>query len=161
MILDDGYAPPAPELDVAQWFNTEQPLRLTDLRGKVVLLYAFQMLCPGCVKQATPQVQDVARRFAGEDLIVIGLHTVFEHHDVMTPAALQVYIQENRLGFPIGVDRPEGQSGIPATMRAYAMEGTPTLVLIDKKGRLRLQHFGQIPDIALGAALGTLLTEAA
>jgi len=39
----------APPLQVAQWFNTPAPLSLEALRGKVVVLEAFQMLCPGCV----------------------------------------------------------------------------------------------------------------
>ncbi len=33
-----------PEWEVAQWFNTDGPLRLADLRGQVVLIHAFQML---------------------------------------------------------------------------------------------------------------------
>lgn len=159
MTPPDPHAPPAPEWDVAQWFNTEAPLTLADLRGRVVLLHAFQMLCPACVQHATPQAQQAHQRFASAGLAVVGLHTVFEHHAVMGPAALEAYIFENRLGFPIGVDRPDGRGGIPATMRAYGMEGTPTLVLIDRQGRVRQQHFGHLPDLVLGLAIGMLLAE--
>ena len=45
----------APELQVAQWFNTDAPVTLAGLRGKVVLVDAFQMLCPGCVTHTIPQ----------------------------------------------------------------------------------------------------------
>ena len=152
-------APPAPELDVAQWFNADAPVTLAALRGKVVLLHAFQMLCPACVRLATPQAEQVHEQFAGDDLVVIGLHTVFEHHEAMQPVSLAAYIHENRLRFAIGVDRPDGHGGIPATMRAYGMQGTPTLILIDRQGRLRQHAFGHVPDLALGAALGTLLAE--
>ena len=41
----------APRLEVAQWLNTDVPLDLASLRGKVVLIVAFQLLCPGCVSQ--------------------------------------------------------------------------------------------------------------
>lgn len=41
-------ASPAPEWDAVGWFNSG-PLTLADLRGRVVVLEAFQMLCPGCV----------------------------------------------------------------------------------------------------------------
>ena len=44
-------------------------------------------------------------------------------------------------------------------MRAYAMQGTPTLMLIDAQGRLREQHFGVLDDLVLGVALGRLLGE--
>lgn len=45
-------------------------------------------------------------------------------------------------------------------MRAYAMQGTPTTVLIDAQGRLRQQVFGTYDDLRLGADLGALLGEA-
>ena len=160
MMLAARYASPAPELQVSQWFNTNRPLALADLRGKVVMLYAFQMLCPACVKLATPQAQEVDRHFAGQDLAVIGLHTVFEHHLAMQPLALAAYIHENRLRFPIGVDEPGGdKSSIPMTMRRYALEGTPTTVLLDRAGRIRMRQLGAVPDLQLGVALGQLLAE--
>jgi hypothetical protein len=46
-------------------------------------------------------------------------------------------------------------------MTAYAMQGTPTLVVVDRAGRRRLQHFGQVDDLALGSLIGTLLAESA
>jgi hypothetical protein len=49
--------PFAPELSVMRWFNQPEPLSLAKLRGRVVLLYAFQMLCPGCVAHGTPQAE--------------------------------------------------------------------------------------------------------
>jgi peroxiredoxin len=148
----------APALEVAQWFNTQQALTLGDLRDKVVVLHAFQMLCPGCVQHGIPQMQRVHAEFDADDVAVVGLHTVFEHHDVMGPAALEVFIHENRLAFPIGVDQPDG-NGVPRTMRAYGMRGTPTLVLIDRQGALRFQQLGQVDDLAVGALIGQLLAE--
>lgn len=149
----------APALEVAQWFNTPQALSLSDLRGKVVVLHAFQMLCPGCVQHGIPQAQRIHAQFDRDDVEVIGLHTVFEHHDVMGPAALKVFIHENRLAFPIGVDQPDGDGGVPRTMRKYAMRGTPTLILIDRQGALRFQQIGQVDDLAVGALIGQLLAE--
>lgn len=151
--------PAVPELQVERWFNTDAPITLASLRGQVVLLHAFQMLCPACVQLATPQAQQVHQRFASAGLKVIGLHTVFEHHDAMQPVSLEAYIYENRLSFPIGVDQPDGRAGIPLTMRAWALEGTPSLILIDRRGRMRQRHFGHLPDLVLGVAIGTLLAE--
>lgn len=150
----------APALEVAQWFNTPKALALSGLRGKVVVLHAFQMLCPGCVQHGIPQAQRIEAQFERDDVEVIGLHTVFEHHDVMGPAALKAFIHENRLTFPIAVDQPDGAGGVPRTMRRYSMRGTPTLVLIDRQGALRFQQTGQVDDLALGALIGQLLAEA-
>ena len=43
-------------------------------------------------------------------------------------------------------------------MAAYEMNGTPTLLLFDRDGNLRLNRFGHIEDLALGAVLGQLLS---
>lgn len=151
-------APAAPPLQVSQWLNTDQALELEHLRGKVVMLHAFQMLCPGCLSHGLPQAQRAHRLLRNEGLVVIGLHTVFEHHDVMGPDALRAFNHEYGWGFPIGIDRAIDKS-IPATMRAYHLEGTPSVVLIDRRGNIRLQHLGHLDDLHLGAAIGRLLTE--
>ncbi|MBX6419975.1 MAG: hypothetical protein IRZ06_03070 [Nevskia sp.] len=98
-----GY-PPAPEWHTSAWLNCETPLSLSALRGRVVVVEAFQMPCPACVLHALPQAQ---RR----------------------------------------------------TMRAYAMQGTPTTVLIDAAGRLPRQWFGAVDDLELGLEVGQLLAE--
>lgn len=150
--------PEAPELQVGQWLNTDAPLTLASLRGRVVVLHAFQMLCPACVTHGLPQARKTRQLFAANDVAVIGLHTVFEHQEVMTAAALQAFVGEFRYTFPIGIDTPS-RGSIPATMREYQLQGTPSIVLIDKQGRIRLSHFGVIDDMALGAAIGQLAAE--
>lgn len=156
---------PAPAWSVSRWFNTDAAPTLETLRGRVVFLHAFQMLCPGCVQHAVPQSLKVAAAFADAELSVIGLHTVFEHHAVMGPDALQVYLHENRIRYPVAVDAyrddDPARHPLPMTMQAYAMQGTPTLMLIDRRGRLRRQQFGLVDDLRLGAEIATLLAEPA
>lgn len=151
--------PPAPELQVARWFNVETPLTLAALRGKVVVIEAFQMLCPGCVSHGLPQAQRVRRLFAEEQVAVLGLHTVFEHHAAMTEVALQAFLHEYRIAFPVAVDASADSGPIPRTMAVYGLRGTPSLLLIDKQGRLRREFFGQVEDLVLGAEIAVLLGE--
>jgi len=153
------YGQKAPELTVSQWLNVESDLSLSQLQGKVVVLHAFQMLCPGCVTHGIPQAAAVAEMFSVEDVQVIGLHTVFEHHDVMTVAALQAFLQEYRVQFPVAVDQVADHGPIPKTMQAYGLEGTPSLILIDRSGRIRLKHFGRLSDMQLGSMIGQLICE--
>lgn len=150
---------PIQEWHVSQWFNTPQPLQLADLRGHVVMIHTFQMLCPGCVLHAIPQAAKVHQALVAEGLKVIGLHTVFEHHEAMQPHALEAFIHEFRLRFPIGVDAPSTHNPIPQTMAQWGLQGTPSLLILDKQGHVRLNHFGQIDDLVLGATLGRLLAE--
>ncbi|MFN3565167.1 MAG: redoxin domain-containing protein [Burkholderiaceae bacterium] len=149
---------PAPPIEAAAWLNTDAPIALDGLRGRIVLLHAFQMLCPGCVLHGVPQAQRAAR-LARDDLVVLGLHSVFEHHDAMTPAALAAFAHEFGLRFPIAIDAHRGGDPVPATMRAYALQGTPSTVLVDRGGRVRLSRFGALDDLELGVALGALLAE--
>jgi peroxiredoxin len=152
---------PAPAWTTVEWFNTGAPLKLADLRGRVVVLHAFQMLCPGCVQHALPQAQRIQATFAPQDVAVIGLHTVFEHHAAMTPVSLQAFLHEYRITGPVGVDAPsaDARQPIPVTMQAYGMQGTPSLVLIDRHGDIRRHAFGVEDDLALGAAIATLIAE--
>lgn len=147
-----------PKWEVSQWFNTDIDLTLESLAGKVVVLEAFQMLCPGCVAHGLPLAQAVQRIFPHDKVAVVGLHTVFEHHAAMAPVSLAAFLHEYRITFPVGVDAASG-SGQPKTMQAYQMRGTPSLLLFDKSGNLRGHHLGNISELALGAEIATLLNE--
>jgi hypothetical protein len=152
---------PAPAWHTIAWLNAPGPLSLESLRGRVVFLHAFQMLCPACVSHGIPQAKRVAEVFADTPLAVVGLHTVFEHHEAMQPPSLRAFLHEYRVRFPVGVDAP-GAAGdpLPLTMRAYRMQGTPTAILIDAQGRLRSHVFGVHDDLRLGADIAALLAEA-
>jgi peroxiredoxin len=149
----------APELQISQWLNTSAPISLSQLRGRVVVLHAFQMLCPGCVAHGLPQATLIRETFPENEVAVIGLHTVFEHHAVMTADALRAFVHEYRLSFPIGIDMPAQRGAIPKTMSAYELRGTPSLVLIDRDGAVRLNHFGRIDDMRVGAIIGQLVAQ--
>ena len=149
----------APPLSASRWFNTTTPITLEALRGRVVVLHAFQMLCPGCVAQGLPQAKRVQQTFQSDEVVVLGLHTVFEHHAVMGPDALKAFLYEYRIEFPVAVDSPATGSSIPSTMQAYELRGTPSLIVIDRQGVVRLNHFGHIEDLQLGALIGALISE--
>ena len=149
----------APPIQAASWFNVTDPPTLEALRGRVVVLYAFQMLCPGCHQHATPQTQRVHESFSRKDVAVIGLHSVFEDHEAQSPERLAAYLRDERLTFPVAVDAPAADNDIPLTMQALQLDGTPTTLLLDRQGRIRLKRFGYLTDLELGAAIGRLLAE--
>ncbi len=160
----------APEWSVQQWFGArplletlglerDHDLALEDLRGRVVVLHAFQMLCPGCVSHGIPQAQRIEKFFSRQDVVVVGLHTVFEHHAAMTPVSLKAFLHEYRVTFPVGVDEPGSGTDIPKTMHAYGMRGTPSLLLIDRAGVVRAHSFGRPEDLSVGASIAALVGE--
>jgi hypothetical protein len=151
----------APELLAQVWFNTDKPLLLSALRGRVVVLAAFQVLCPASVGAGVPQAQRIFETFEPKDVTVIGLHATFEHHDAFSTAVLRAFIHEYRLKFPIALDQPNPASPIPNTMERYQMRGTPSLVLIDRHGLVRKHTFGAVDDLRIGAEIGALVQESA
>lgn len=154
MSASPGTAPTnLPELDVSTWIGTPSPLE--SLRGRVVLVEAFQMLCAGCVNYGIPQAQRVATMFP--TVAVVGLNTVFEHHEVTGPDALRVFLREFGVTFPVGIDRQEPGHDLPSTMRQFGLEGTPSTLLFDQHGSLAFSHLGKVNDLALGAMIGQLM----
>jgi peroxiredoxin len=150
----------APEWIVSQWLNTDEAPSLASMRGHVVLVGAFQMLCPGCVSELIPQLRKAHVLFKDAGVKVIGLHTVFEHHAAMEPVSLKAFLHENRITFPVGIDKTQmPHAPIPETMQLYGMQGTPTYLLIDQKGFLRRHSFGHVDDMQLGAEVMALLRE--
>jgi len=147
----------ATEWQVQEWLNVDRPMALADYRGRPIVALAFQMLCPGCVQHALPQLKRIRELFGESQLAVLGLHTVFEHHEAQgRPEVLKAFLHENRIRLPVAIDAP-GEDGVPLTFRAYDMQGTPTVLLIDAEGQLRSQGFGHVDDLRLGAAIGSLL----
>lgn len=143
----------------ADWLNTGQPLGLADFCGRVLAVEVFQMLCPGCVMHGLPQAQRIAGIFDARDVAVIGLHSVFEHHAGNSRETLAAFLHEWRIRFPVAIDAP-GNGPLPRTMEAWSLQGTPTLVLFDRRGQMRARHFGQVADMALGAEIMALVSEA-
>jgi AhpC/TSA family len=149
----------APELLVQTWFNSDGPLLLSGLRGRVVVLAAFQVLCPNSVAAGIPQAKRIFETFEPKDVVVIGLHATFEHHDAFSTSVLKAFIHEYRLKFPIALDQPNPTSPIPHTMERYKMRGTPSLILIDRLGLVRKHAFGAVDDLRIGAEIGALTQE--
>lgn len=144
------------DLEVSTWLNTEGSFTLPS--DKVVAIHAFQMLCPGCVLHGIPQAQRLHALFSEEHVAVIGLHTVFEHHEAMQAPSLKAFLNEFRVRFPVAIDTPVGSS-LPKTMQKFQLQGTPSWLIFDRKGELKIKSFGQIEDLQLGAEISRLSLE--
>ncbi|WP_211275295.1 TlpA family protein disulfide reductase [Actinoplanes rectilineatus] len=157
-VLGQGAAVQAPEWTVTRWFNSA-PLTLHGLRGRVILLEVFQMLCPGCLQHSLPQAVRLDRALRGDRVVTVGLHSVFENHTEMTPAHLGGFLAQSRITFPVAVDahRWDGEIESPVTFDRYRMKGTPTTVLIDQDGMIRFHEFGRFDDGTVTGLIRRLL----
>lgn len=144
------------DLVVSKWMNAPGDFSLGALGGKIVLVHAFQMLCPGCVLHGVPQAQKVYDTFDPEHVAVLGLHTVFEHHEAMREVSLKAFLHEFRVRFPVGIDEPS-DSSVPKSMQQFALRGTPSWLIFDQEGNLQANIFGQVGDLLLGAEVSRLV----
>lgn len=148
-----------PELATAAWFNADPAPTLKSLKGKVVLVAAFQQHCPGSLKHGLPQAARIAASFSNDEVVVIGLNTPFEHADKQDKATLEAFVEEHELAFPVALDNANGNP-LPETMDAFEIQGTPTVLIFDRQGRLRRHYLGQVDDLRIGAELMALTIEA-
>ena len=149
----------ASPLIVEKWVNCDVGFELDVFSEKIKVIHAFQMLCPGCVYRGIPQTIELFNTFDSKNVSVVGLHSVFENHHAMKPDALEVFIKEWRLPFPIAIDRRLENEWMPETMKSYQLQGTPSLIIIDHLGQVQLQHFGHIEQDKVEVFINKLINQ--
>jgi hypothetical protein len=127
-------------------------------KGKVVVVAIWQLICPGSQKFGVPQAMRLRTAFEDSEVTVFALHMPFERLDEQTPEKVEAYLNENGITIPVALDKPNGD-GLPETMKAYELQGTPALLLFDRQGRLRRHYLGAVDDFRLGAEVMALLIE--
>jgi thiol-disulfide isomerase/thioredoxin len=146
---DDGAAP---ELTNTVWLNTDHPLRLADLHGKVVLLEMWTFECINC-RHVTPMLKQWYRDYAKSGLVIIGNHyPEFPYEADLTNLKKAVADQ--------GILYPIAQDNDGATWDAYHNRYWPTLYLIDRSGHIRYKRIGEGGYEDTEAAIKWLLNEA-
>jgi len=127
------------ELAAEHWLN-QSPLTLKGLKGKVVLIDFWAPWCKPC-RMVTPDMIRLYRDLRGKGLEIIGFTRLygFYRDDIQDKGRVEAdeelrlireYVRRNQIPYPIAVSR-EGQ-----TFDTYRISGIPTLVLIDRSGRI-------------------------
>lgn len=147
-----------PELEIAHWFNTSGPRTLSELKGKVVVMAAFQLDCPTSMTHGLPQAARLSLSFRDDEIAVIALATSFGAKTKPDPEEIKAFAAENKLPFAVAVD-VESEEDRSQTAAAYDLQGTPALLLFDRQGRLRRHYFGHVDDLRIGAEVMTLAIE--
>ncbi len=153
---------PAPEWEISQWFNSKG-FKLSELKGKVVVIDFFQLWCPGCNSFSIPLMHKWEKKYADQakagEIQFVSIHTVFEGHNYQNPARLKKYLKEKGIEHPVGVDQQQKGHYVPLTMRKFNTKGTPEMAIIDKLGRIRFQRFGSFDVAASEQLIDQLLNE--
>ena len=124
----------APELATGDWINSE-PLKLKDLRGRVVLIEFWTFGCYNC-RNTLPFVKRWDERYRKQGLTVIGVHSP-EFDEERKVENLRREVASLGIGYPVVTDNDY------QTWNAYKVEAWPTIFLLDKQGRIRWMHLGE------------------
>jgi thiol-disulfide isomerase/thioredoxin len=144
---------PAPALQETEFLGAK-PTPLLSLRGKPVLLFFWAHWCPDC-KQEEHILAQLAREYAPKGLVMIAptqRYGYVANGDEAGPADELQYIEKIRHQYYadlLNVPAPVSE----ANFRNYGASTTPTLVLIDRHGIVRLYHPGAMTLEELRAAL--------
>lgn len=143
---------PAPDfVGIDKWLNTDKPLTIANLKGKVVLIDFWTYTCINCIR-TLPHVRSWYDKYKDQGFVVIGVHTPefqFEHDTNNVLNAMKMY----------NIHYPVAQDNEYATWNNYSNEYWPAEYLIDVKGIIRRTEFGEGKYDQMEMAIRSLLQE--
>jgi cytochrome c biogenesis protein CcdA/thiol-disulfide isomerase/thioredoxin len=143
---------PAPGFTgITHWLNTPGPLTMEELRGKVVLVDFWTYTCINCVREL-PHVVAWYEKYKSDNFVVIGVHTPEFAFEKET-RNVQNAIRQFKINYPVAQDNDY------RTWNAYENNYWPAAYLIDAKGRIRKEHFGEGEYPEMETAIRQLLAE--
>lgn len=141
----------APELHDGVWLNTDEPLSISGLQGKVVLLEMWTFGCYNC-KNVMPALKEWHAEYGDDGLVIIGNHyPEFDYEKDLDNLKQAI----TDLEIPYAVIQDNGRE----TWAAYNCHAWPTMFLIDKWGNIRYTHIGEGRYNQTEAAIQQLLAE--
>ena len=117
--VDLGSGNAAPELELA--LLDGGTFRLSDQRGKVVVLNFWASWCPPCRKEM-PAFEKVWREFEEQGVVFVGVAVSDTEEDA------REFADKTDITYPLGLDTTGG------VLRAYKALALPTTVFIDRQG---------------------------
>jgi len=123
-------------------------VRLSSLKGKVVLVNFWATWCEGCQVEI-PWLVEFQKKYQARGLVVIGVSMDDDGWKSVKP-----WLKEKKLNYPIVI-------GSDNLGKQYGLEGMPLTALIDREGRIADVHPGLVNKDATDQQLRALLQESA
>jgi DNA-binding beta-propeller fold protein YncE len=147
-LLSDVEAPQAAAAQVAKaklldapdlvggtdWLNTDKPISLADLKGRIVLLDFWTLCCINCI-HTLPDLAKLEARYPGI-LVVIGVHSPKFDNEKKTSSVMKAVLRYQ-------IEHPVINDADRKLWGAYNVNHWPTLVLIDPDGKFRGKAMGE------------------
>lgn len=110
-----------------QWLNTDKPISLRDLRGKVVILDFWTYCCINCI-HVIPDLKKLEKKYPNE-LVVIGVHSAKFNGERDTDNIRQAVLRYE-------IEHPVVNDWQMEIWQQYSVRAWPTLMLIDPAGKV-------------------------
>jgi thiol-disulfide isomerase/thioredoxin len=120
---------------ITGYINTLGLIKISDLRGKVVLVHFWTYTCINCI-HTIPYLNDWYQKYSNKGLVIVSIHRPefeFEKNIIKVKAAVQQY----EIKYPVLQDNNYG------TWDAYGNLYWPRDYLIDNQGLIRYNHVGE------------------
>jgi thiol-disulfide isomerase/thioredoxin len=148
---------PMPLLRASEWIGTK-PAPESTLRGKVVLLFFWAHWCPDCKAEA-PILKQLGTEFERKGLVIVGptkLYGYTAQDEHATAAEEKAFIEKVYARFYSEIPNLQVPVGAMNFDR-FGASTTPTIVLADRHGVVRLYHPGLMDEASLKAAIEPLV----
>ncbi|MGA7181219.1 MAG: thioredoxin-like domain-containing protein [Thiobacillaceae bacterium] len=125
----------APEISaVGPWLNSP-PLKLVELKGKVVLVEFWTHGCYNC-RNVEPYINEWHKRYAGQGLVIVGVHTPEFAYEA-DPKRVKAYLDQHHILHPVVMDNDY------AIWNRWGNRYWPTLYLVSRSGQMCYSHYGE------------------
>lgn len=150
VLIAAAKAKSAPALAEGRWINSE-PLKLDALKGRVVFVEFWTYGCYNCVN-TLPTVKGFDAKYRDKGLTVIGVQAPEWEREKVFENIVQA-VKKHQIKYPVVTDNDM------KTWNAYGVNAWPTIVIVDKAGRIRYRHVGEGAYDTQEKVIKTLLAE--
>ena len=134
--IDKSHFKRAPEFTgITGYINTPAPIRLADLKGKVVLVHFWTYTCINCI-HTIPNLNDWYQKYSNKGLVIVGVQTP-EFITEKNIDNVKTAVHNFQIKYPVILDNNY------ASWTAYGNNYWPRDYLVDNQGYVRYSHIGE------------------
>lgn len=133
------------------WLNTDKPLSIAALKGKIILLDFWTYGCINCI-HIIPDLKKLEAKYA-KNLVVIGVHSAKFENEGETENIRKIILR-------YGIEHPVVNDAEYKIWNQYAVNAYPTQVLIDPNGYVVGKYVGEGYYEEINKDIETVLLEA-